>query len=115
MLIKIVPHGKLALTASKPTRTSGPRGTKKKENVDGSIMITTAENHMSKTGPMIIVLTSIQGESTEEATEGGTTSTITHRTEDLTLNIISKNRIGGTKITEGIRKTIIPIVDITTR
>ena len=93
-------------------------------------MITTAENLMSKTGPMIItglmlnfvfnlmviiVLTTMQGEATEEATEGGTTSTITHRTKDLSLNIISKNRIGGTKITEGIRKMIIPIADITTR
>jgi len=78
-------------------------------------MITTAENLMSKTGPMIIVLTTMQGEATEEATEGGTTSTITHRTEDLSLNIISKNRIGGTKITEGTRKTIIPIVNIAPR
>lgn len=78
-------------------------------------MITTAENLMSKTGPMIIVLTTMQGGATEGPIEGGTTSTKTHRTEDLSLNIISKNRIGGTKITEGIRKTIIPIVDITTR
>ena len=115
MLIKLVPHVKLALTASKPTRTSGPRGTKRKENVDGSIMIITAENLMSKTGPMIIVLTIMQGVATEGGIEEGTTSTKTHRTEDLSLIIISKIRIGGTKITEGTRKMIIPIADIAPR
>lgn len=60
---------------------------------------------------MIIVLTTKQP-ATEGAIELGTTSSIkTHHTEDLSLNIINKIRIGGINIKEGTRKMIIPIGD----
>jgi hypothetical protein len=108
------PHGKIALTVSKPTRTSGPRGTWKKENARGNIVKITAESLMSKTAPMIIVQTIKLG-TTEGAIKRGRTRTTTHHTEDLSLNIINKIRIGGNMIIEGTRKMIIPIADIAPR
>jgi len=104
----------IALNVSKPTRTSGPRGTKRKKSVDATIMKITAESLMSKTAPMIIVLTTKQA-ATEGAIEAGSTSTQTHKTEDLSLNSIIRIRIGANLITEGTRKMIIPIADIARR
>jgi hypothetical protein len=104
----------IALIVSKPTRTCGPRGTKRKENAGATIMKITAESLVSKTAPMIIVLTTKQAAS-EGAIEAGTTSPKTHHTEDLSLNTISRIRVGGIKITEGTRKMIIPIEDTAPR
>lgn len=44
----------IALIVLKPTRTCGPRGIKRNENVGATIMKITAESLVSKTAPMII-------------------------------------------------------------
>jgi hypothetical protein len=100
----------IALIVSKPTKTCGPRGTKRKENVGATIMKITAESLVSKTAPMIIVLTTKQA-ATEGAIEEGTISPKTHHTEDLSLITINRIRIGVIKITEGTLRMIIPIAD----
>ena len=104
----------IALIVSKPTRTCGPRGIKRNENVGATIMKITAESLVSKTAPMIIVLTTRQA-ATEGAIEAGTTRTKKHHTEDLSLKTINRIRIGGIKIIEGTRKMIIPIADTAPR